>query len=199
VGEEREHPYSRILRGLLPYLAGANFIGLIFIVFRYNNRRMIILMILCGLFVNEVARTINRKYQEAIAKRLADDSRREKHVCAPKGYFSAAFDSLAGVFVKTEDDCYKFYREAMVDVDLDVKILATAFSVLGETFGSFFVGLSSAIREAVENYFAPAPFYVQIIKMMVLIILLLVGLVFALKFCQFEIQIPFIKFRWRMF
>ncbi|KAE9551372.1 hypothetical protein FO519_005426 [Halicephalobus sp. NKZ332] len=200
IQEARENPIFAHLRGLAPYLVGANVIIMVFVIFHYGifrNRKTMLLILFCGLYVAEVSRTVNMKYKEAMAKRIAQDNRRTENPCYPKGYFSTAMDSFSSMFFKVEDDCYKFYRDSMVDVELDVKILGSAFSVLGETAGSFFVGLFRAIREAVEDYFSPAPIYVQIIKMFIFIVLVITVIILTLKFCEFEIQNPLLRVRWK--
>jgi len=201
VAEPRENPILVYLRGLAPYLVGGNIIILLFVIFHYGifrNRRMMLLVLFCGFYVAEVSRVVNMRYKEALAKRMAQDSRKTENPCYPKGYFSTVVESVSSVFVRTEDECYKFYRDSMVDVELDVRILGSAFSVLGETLGSFFVGLFRAIREAVEDYFSPAPIYVQIIKMFIFIVLIITVIILTLKFCEFEIQNPLMRVRWRI-
>ena len=202
VAEARENPLFVYLRGLIPYIVGGNIIILLFVTFHYGifrNRKMMLLVLFCCFYVAEVSRVVNVRYKEALAKRMAQDMRRIDNACQPKGYFSTVVESVSSMFVRTEDECYKFYRDSMVDVELDVKILGSAFSVLGETLGSFFVGLFRAIREAVEDYFSPAPIYVQIIKMFIFIILIITVIILTLKFCELEIQNPLMRVRWSEF
>lgn len=186
------------LRASVPYLAGVNAVVIVFLFFYFGifrSRKLMLLTILSGLFVNEVVTALNRKHKEALAKVMANEARRRGNPCEPKSYFGA----LISTFVRTEDECYNVYRASLVEADLDTKILATAFSVMGDMLGNFFEGLFGPLGNAIENYFATGSFVVLGLKFVIFIVAAIILVICFLRFCQFEIEIPFVKLRWSKF
>uniref|UniRef100_A0A914YAC9 Chloride channel CLIC-like protein 1 n=1 Tax=Panagrolaimus superbus TaxID=310955 RepID=A0A914YAC9_9BILA len=199
--EVREHRMLGFLRQLLPFVIGLNIFVLIFILAYYNilrNKRMLFILFIAGLFVHQVNQKVNDDYQKALAERMARETRMRGNPCDPKGYLSAIGTYFGSMFSRMEDPCVEFYKDALSDTPINTKILSNAFYVIGEMIGSPFIGLAETMQIAIEKYFSPAPIYIQWLKFALLIFGMICGVVMALRFWQFEIQSPFLTFRWRV-
>jgi hypothetical protein len=199
--EVREHRMLGFLRQLLPFAIGLNIVGLIFLLSYYNilrNKRMLIFLAIAGLFIHEVNQKVNDDYQKALAERMARETRIRGNPCDPKGYLSAIGTYFGSMFTRMDDPCVEFYKDALTDTPINAKILSSAFYVIGEMIGSPFIGLAETMQMAIEKYFSPAPLYIQWLKFALLIFGMICGVAMVLRFWQFEIQSPFLTFRWRV-
>uniref|UniRef100_A0AC35GSI6 Chloride channel CLIC-like protein 1 n=1 Tax=Panagrolaimus sp. PS1159 TaxID=55785 RepID=A0AC35GSI6_9BILA len=197
--EVREHRMLGFLRQLLPFAIGLNIVGLIFLLSYYNilrNKRMLIFLAIAGLFIHEVNQKVNDDYQKALAERMARETRIRGNPCDPKGYLSAIGTYFGSMFTRMDDPCVEFYKDALTDTPINAKILSSAFYVIGEMIGSPFI--AETMQMAIEKYFSPAPLYIQWLKFALLIFGMICGVAMVLRFWQFEIQSPFLTFRWRV-
>ena len=130
---------------------------------------------------------------------MAREVRLRDNPCDPKGYFSAVGAYFGSMFARMEDPCVEFYKDALTETPINTKILSSAFYVVGEMFGSPFIGLAEGFSKALEAYFSPAPIYIQWLKFIFLVFAMICAVVICLRFWQFEISSPFLTFRWRKF
>jgi hypothetical protein len=198
--EVREHRMLGFLRQLFPFVIGLNILVLIFILSYYNilrNKRFVIFLVILGLFVHEVNQKITDDYHKALAERMARETRQRGSPCDPRGYLSAIGTYFGSFITRMDDPCVEFYKDALT-TSINTKVLSSAFYVIGEMIGSPFIGLAEAMQLAIEKYFAPAPLYIQWLKFALLIFAMIAGVIMVLRFWQFEIQLPFLTFRWRV-